>query len=420
MDLVLGTHALGLGGSETYLITLAEQLQRLGHRVALTAVSPEKGAAVARRRGVRVFPLGDDDGVEREVQPPGEWDELPERCDGVVAQDGVSAFELARRYPEAPLVFVAHSEEFDEQLPPQIDGLVDAVVVLNDRVERRVRALAADFDVVRLRQPIDTTRFKPRSRLPAVPRRLLLFGNYAERGRLELVADVASEAGLELVRVGAKEVQTERPERDIDAADIVMGYGRCVLEGMACGRPAYVYDHLGGDGWVTPSTYPALEADGFGGRAFATVVDRARLLRDLRAYEPEAGLVNRDLVVTGHRAEHHAQEVVTLLDSIRVPRRRRTDVYGELARLVRAQWRGDARVIELEEVVATLNDQLAVERAERAAREAAHAAERAAKEGERTAVARHLDTVIGSRRYRIGAALARPLDAARALRRGPG
>ena len=39
-------------------------------------------------------------------------------------------------------------------------------------------------------------------------------------------------------------------------ADIVVGYGRSVLEAMAMGRAAYVWDHAGGDGWVTPETYP--------------------------------------------------------------------------------------------------------------------------------------------------------------------
>ena len=34
-------------------------------------------------------------------------------------------------------------------------------------------------------------------------------------------------------------------------ADIIVGYGRTILEAMACGRPAYVHEHSGSDGWVT-------------------------------------------------------------------------------------------------------------------------------------------------------------------------
>jgi len=264
-----------------------------------------------------------------------------------------------------------------------------------------------------LHQPIDVRRFRPRSRPSTVARRLLLLGNNAEHARLDLVADAASEAGLDLVRVGAKGTPTERPECAIDDADIVVGYGRCVLEGMACGRPTYVYDHLGGDGWVTPDTYPALEADGFGGRALAGAIDRDRMLEDLRAYEPRMGLANRDLVVAGHRAEHHAQEVVTLLERISPTARRPIDGYDELARLVTAQWHLDARVGELDATVARLREQIGVERAATAAIQALH--DRAAAERD-AAAARH-DVVVNSLRFRIGSALARPLELARSLRR---
>lgn len=386
MELVVATHALGLGGSETYAVTLAEQLQRLGHRVALSAFELGDGASLAHAR--EIVDVVD---LTRDGDRP---------CDGIVAQDGSTAFELARRHPDAPLVFVAHSEEFDEQLPPQLAGLVGAVVVLNDRVERRVRAVAANLRVVRLRQPIDVKRFVPGSVPAPVPRRLLLLGNNADGQRIELVAGVAAELGMEVVTAGAKGESSLCPEAAINGADVVMGYGRCVLEAMACGRPAYVYDHLGGDGWVTGDSYPALEADGFGGRALPTVVDRARLLADLRGYDPKMGLVNRDLAVAHHRAEHHAQEIVGLIESFGGSRVEDRDALGELARVVRAQWAAEARGAELAGRVRSLERQL---------HEARHAEAEVAAE-------RHALTQ--TRRYRLAAALAWPLDRVRARRRG--
>jgi hypothetical protein len=38
------------------------------------------------------------------------------------------------------------------------------------------------------------------------------------------------------------------------AADIVVGYGRSILEAIACGV-AYVHEHSGSDGWVTAENY---------------------------------------------------------------------------------------------------------------------------------------------------------------------
>ena len=60
---------------------------------------------------------------------------------------------------------------------------------------------------------------------------------------------------------------------------------------MSCGRPAYVYDDFGTDGWVTPAAYPAMEADGFAGQALEHSATRERLRDDLAAYDPAMGIV---------------------------------------------------------------------------------------------------------------------------------
>ncbi len=90
-------------------------------------------------------------------------------------------------------------------------------------------------------------------------------------------------------------------------ADIVAGYGRCVIEAMAAGRAAYVYDHAGGDGWVTPSTWTRLEAGGFTGRSGLGPIDRDRLLRDLANHSPKMGADNRELARRHHNVLAHAE-----------------------------------------------------------------------------------------------------------------
>ena len=39
---------------------------------------------------------------------------------------------------------------------------------------------------------------------------------------------------------------------EINEVDIVFSLGRGVIEAMLCGRIPIVFDHLGGDGMVTP------------------------------------------------------------------------------------------------------------------------------------------------------------------------
>ena len=55
MEVVLSAqHFASIGGAETYLLTVAEQLQRLGHGVMIHAQELGEMADEAMRRGLRV------------------------------------------------------------------------------------------------------------------------------------------------------------------------------------------------------------------------------------------------------------------------------------------------------------------------------------------------------------------------------
>lgn len=324
MRLLLATNHLGLGGSESYLLTVAEQFQRLGHEVALFTAEEAAGAAVARDRGVPLCEPG----------------EIPDELDAAIVQDTAISYEVADRRPSLPQLFVAHSESFDLQAPPQFGEAVRAVVALNDRVAARMRSFAAEREVVRLRQPIDTERFTPRSPLPERPRRALLLSNTPHGDRIGMLEAACAEAGLELTRIGGLHGPTSDPREALHGADVVIGYGRSVLEGMACGRAAYVYDWNGGDGWITQESYPAIEADGIAGRSGRSVLDKDRLVEDLGRYSSQMGPVNHDLVIAHHRANVHAQELIELIRGFGpVPAAPEVAPLPEMARLVRLEWR---------------------------------------------------------------------------------
>ena len=94
-----------------------------------------------------------------------------------------------------------------------------------------------------------------------------------------------------------------------------------MLDAMSCGRPAYVYDAFGGDGWVTADTYDAIEADAIAGQAVPDVIDGERLRKDLAAYDPDMGRVNRHLILKHHGARSHVHALVELCEgSPRGPR----------------------------------------------------------------------------------------------------
>ncbi|HMJ72236.1 MAG TPA: hypothetical protein VK471_02600 [Solirubrobacterales bacterium] len=345
MRLLLATNHLWLGGTESYLLTVAEQFERLGHEVTIYAPEVGAGEAVAR---------------ERDLEVVSENGSIPADLDAALVQDGAVSAEVAARCPDVPQVFVVHSTMFALQDPPQLDEAVGVVVVLNDRVAARMRSFATPVEVVRMRQPIDTNRFVPREALPEVPRRALLLSNYSLPDRLETIESACSVAGVELHRLGAAAGSATDVRPALAEADIVMGYGRSALEGMACGRAVYVYDMHGGDGWMTAESYAQIEADGLGfaGSTGELVLDRDTLVEDLHHYSASMGPINHDLVMAHHHAGRHAEELTGLLSGLanRPPRPRESA--REMARLVRLEWRAQLDVHALRSENAELSGRL--------------------------------------------------------------
>jgi hypothetical protein len=415
--IVTATALTGFGGSESYAVTVADQLQRLGHDVWLTSTELGDAAQAARDLGLRV------------VAPAA----LPAAPEVILSQDGGFAYELAGSHPAVPQVFVAHSDTFDLSLPPGLAGTVQAVVTLYDRVDRRIAALATPHRIVRLSQPVDIERFKPTRPLPERPRVAVTLGNYVHGPRAGLLRRACERAGITLRHVGGfgDEGQTERPEVVLNEADIVFGKARVVAEAMACARAVYVYDHNGGEGWVTSDNRAALAADNFGGQSAPVAITEDRLAADLAAYDPGEGLANRDFVVAHHAAHRHAAALVDVLREVAGEAPVRADApLQELARLVRLHHRADVRAVLAQADHSRLSARMLAAEAEAAAQraqaEAAQERARIALEGEARARAeaeRHaaatdaaaaaFHAVVRTRRWRALNRVLAPVDALR-------
>ncbi len=396
MRVLLSTESFAsFAGTETYVLSTAIEFERLGHDVAVYA--PEHGAIadVARAQGVRV--------LSRRA--------LPAAVELVIASDAATCHELAGRYRDSVRLFVAHSADYALQAPPQLEDRVDAVVVMNDRVRRVVEARASHPPLVRLHQPIDLMRFATFGTTGSPSRTALVLSNYVEGTRFRLVEAACKAAGLSVARVGRPAGASPDVELAIAEADIVIGLGRSVLEGMAAGRAAYVYGVVGGDGWVTPERYPAMEADGFAGTGLPDVIiDQAALTEDLGNWNERMGEVNRDLASAHHSMRDHAAALVKLARELEVSSAPPPSVEDELAHLVRLQWQSECRAMlyarEIERLRAAHSDErerllgLAAEAEQRAANADAVARD----------AARRVDAIRRSRRYRLASRLTAPLD----------
>lgn len=375
MHIVLATDALAaVGGSETYLYTVAGNLVRLGHRVTAHANRQGRMSDEFRELGVEVVY---EDG-------------LPETCDGVLVQDVGMAYALADRWPDRPQVFVCHSALFDAQLPPTVPVPGSVVVTLSDRNGDRIRAMPGEYEIVRLRQPIDSVRLAPRGGPGQRPRRALLLGNYLAGDALGTIVEAWSPAKVEVVQVGNLTQPTLDVAAAIADADIVVGKGRAVLDAMSCGRPAFLYDAFGSDGWVTAASYDALEADAFAGQSNPRVMGADDLRDALDEYDPAMGHVNRELVLKHHQDRKHTEALVGLFQRLAPGADLPATPSAELARLSRLRWRAEqeighlrrqleATTVRLQEAEARLV--LSEQRRRRRARAARRAEERLAELG---------------------------------------
>jgi hypothetical protein len=244
MRIVIGALALvHPAGTETYVSLVARELQKLGHEVVVTAEELGPMAEHAAHQGVVVARTAA---------------ELPSTCDAVLANDAPSSASLAARYPGTRLVHVAHSDFFDHQAPVLVPGVVDAVVTCSERIAARMRALALDVPIARLRLPVDIGHFAGTGPLPARPRRALIVSNYLNGERRRALVDAWAGEGVTCTQIGLLTEPEFDPGPAMRLADVVVAKAGAALEAMACERAVYVYDQFGGDGWVTPDSYPAL------------------------------------------------------------------------------------------------------------------------------------------------------------------
>lgn len=320
------------GGSETFVLTIAEQFAKLGHEVVVQVVESGLAATLAKERAIHV--------VCEEAQ-------LPEDVDATIALDRAMAIDLARRYPDAKRLYAMHNAD-EIWLPPPLPGVVAAVLAPNDRLALLARSCACGGEVVRIRQPIDLYRFGPRGWAREHPKRILLIGNYLEvpTQRAGQLQHAWSESGLEWRWLGHPE-PTNLVAEEIAEADIVVGYGRSILEAMACGRPAYVHEHSGSDGWVTTESYGRLEADGFAGTGVRPTPDISQLREDFRRYDPVLGRVGQDLARTHHDARMVAASLVALVQRLERPTHRHDPAaLLALRNLAEGHFRADLRAAE--------------------------------------------------------------------------
>jgi hypothetical protein len=217
--------------------------------------------------------------------------------------------------------------------------------------------------------------------------------------RRAVLVEAFARSGIELELFGGKEpAQSLHPQDDMNRADIVIGKGRVIMEAMACGRAAFVYDDFGFDGWVTPASFDELLQTGISGASTSKSATVEHVVAELAEYSQSMGEVNRDLAMSTLSVARHSGELIEaferVLDGELSPPS--NDSASELARLNRVSWRHESSAFQL-------RGQLRV-----AAEEYEELRQRS--EAEIAALDQKLSAVVGSRRWQLLNKLLAPID----------
>jgi hypothetical protein len=115
---------------------------------------------------------------------------------------------------------------------------------------------------------------------------------------------------------------------------------------MACGRAVYLYDMWGSDGWLTPENYDEYSFVGFGGHITSFDPSTEELAADLANYSSSLGAWGSTITVKNHRLDDHVGKLIELGANAAGAGARTGGVRGdseELARLARQSFRHEGQ-----------------------------------------------------------------------------
>ncbi len=258
--LLTNNHLDQLGGTETWVITMAKYLQKIGHDVG-----------VYIKRNEKVLDIIND---IRDDNPKG-YDLALINHNACINVD--AKFKIQTSHGTVP-----------EMEKPSPD--CDVNVAINNYVANH-----HNIDTI-IRNPIDTRLFRPKSNIGIKPERKLAITHVSPP--------------IEVIRATRKDYNVSEL---INNSDLVVSIGRGMLEAMSCGRNVIVWDNRSyrGECGLGYLSNPE-DSWTFANKHYDNTKIKINWEEELNKYNPEDGARNRQYILDNHSVENIAQQYLDI------------------------------------------------------------------------------------------------------------
>ena len=292
--LLTNNHLYALGGSETWIYTMAKEFERQGHSVDI----------YTREEGELSELLGSK-----------KLNELEESYDLILVNHNTCLKDI--KNIRGFKIFTSHGI-----FPPleQVEVGADAYVGISQEIVDFNKDKGYDLELIH--NPVDCCRFSNRKPINKEIKNVLSLGKTEEAN--EIIREACYDLGINFVSCRGK----FDIENAINDADLVVTLGRGAYEAMACGRPVIVFDwrhYLGkalGDGYVDATNRDKFLYNNLSGRYSDKEFDKDDLIRELKKYDYKQSDDNREFSKKTFSSKKIAQQYLDILKRYNIENRR--------------------------------------------------------------------------------------------------
>jgi len=299
--LLTNHHLTDFTGSELYTYTLAVYLKKFGHEVVVYSKYIGKIWGIFEQAEIRVV---------KELAAI-----KNENFDIAHVHHNINAIEVRTTFPSLPMVFLSHGIlPFLEQ-PPIVDLQISKYLAVSEEVEANlIKHGVAKKKIEIIRNLIDPKKFGFIKSLNKVPAKALILSGRVDPEKENIIREACDKLNIACRFVGGRfgTVAQEEVVKLINESDIVFSLGRGAIESMFCGRIPIIYDYLGGDGMVTPTTFDEIKKNNFSGRRYKKDFTVQQLVNEIKKYDAAFGPELRNLA----NKEFSAERLVEKLSGI--------------------------------------------------------------------------------------------------------